>query len=160
MEPLRRTGFLSFTLDIIGMARLNLFFAWFEIYENGKMTEKGETSNTNAVGDTGVLLFSAHGEGSLWWAINLIDEGSENGFAGGKTTQNDPLEKDFALLCPRYSRKKPWRLIPNQDTVVMALLYGNGNKDALQKITLKDLQDGPQPLSEVELAVVLKCNIL
>ena len=51
-------------------------FAWFEIYENGKMTEKGETSNTNAVGDTGVLLFSAHGEGSLWWAINLIDEGS------------------------------------------------------------------------------------
>ena len=41
----------------------------------------------------------------------------------------------------------------------MALLYGNGNKDALQKITLKDLQDGPQPLSEVELAVVLKCNI-
>ncbi len=24
------------------------------------MTEKGETSNTNAVGDTGVLLFPAH----------------------------------------------------------------------------------------------------
>lgn len=134
-------------------------FAWFEIYENGKMTEKGETSNTNAVGDTGVLLFSAHGEGSLWWAINLIDEGSENGFAGGKTTQNDPLEKDFAFTVPVIA-EKALELIPNQDTVVMALLYGNGNKDALQKITLKDLQDGPQPLSEVELAVVLKCNIL
>ena len=134
-------------------------FEWFEIYENGKMTEKGETSNTNAVGDTGVLLFSAHGEGSLWWAINLIDEGSENGFAGGKTTQNDPLEKDFAFTVPVIA-EKALELIPNQDTVVMALLYGNGNKDALQKITLKDLQDGPQPLSEVELAVVLKCNIL
>lgn len=97
------------------------------------MTEKGETSNTNAVGDTGVLLFSAHGEGSLWWAINLIDEGSENGFAGGKTTQNDPLEKDFAFTVPVIA-EKALELIPNQDTVVMALLYGNGNKDALQKL--------------------------
>ena len=64
------------------------------------MTEKGETSNTNAVGDTGVLLFSAHGEGSLWWAINLIDEGSENGFAGGKTTQKIRWKKTLLLLCP------------------------------------------------------------
>lgn len=72
----------------------------------------------------------------------------------------------FNEMKKRYEKGSPviaekaLELIPNQDTVVMALLYGNGNKDALQKITLKDLQDGPQPLSEVELAVVLKCNIL
>ena len=75
-------------------------FAWFEIYENGKMTEKGETSNTNAVGDTGVLLFSAHGEGSLWWAINLIDEGSENGFAAARQRKTIRWKKTLLLLCP------------------------------------------------------------
>jgi len=30
----------------------------------------------------------------------------------------------------------------------------------VKKIPRKDLRAGPQPLSEVELAVVLKCNIL